>query len=143
MNSDFLGLRGTIQTIYVHVNSHWMSKILKGLFIGLPMQSMEKSAERRQKRLRCNWSWANLHRFERELMLEKHTNSRYLNLRCRRRNRRAPNSTYTLNGTAAPHTSPLPSFQTQQNHAVDSSHSTQRLFLMADPVVMTKATSFS
>jgi len=35
----------------------------KGPFIRLSMQSSKKSAEQRQKRLRCNWSWANVYRF--------------------------------------------------------------------------------
>ena len=72
--------------------------------------------------------------------LEKHTNLRYLNLRCRRRIRHATN-THTPYGTAAPYTSPLPSFQTQQNHAVVSLHTTHNvLSSLTDPVVVTKRT---
>jgi len=41
-----------------YLNAHWMS--LKSPIIGLLMQSSEESAE---QRLRCNWFWANLHRF--------------------------------------------------------------------------------
>ena len=49
----------------------------------------------------------------------ENTQTRYLNLRCRPRNRHATN-THPLYGTAAPCTSPLLSFQTQRKHAVDS-----------------------
>ena len=35
-----------------HLNAHWMSL---NFFIELLIQSSEKSAEQRQKRLRCNW----------------------------------------------------------------------------------------